>query len=103
MMAQTYQAWCCLLMAISLFVRQNGLKAPSSSISVKKFLSKNQLMQLTVDESGNKEWRKDGVLHRIDGPAVIWPDGSKEWYKNGRLHRIDGPAIEWVIGTKDGI
>ena len=33
-----------------------------------------------------------GKLHRIDGPAIIWPDGSEAWYQNDVLHRTDGPA-----------
>jgi hypothetical protein len=33
------------------------------------------------------------VLHREDGPAVIWPHGTKEWYQNGVLHREDRPAV----------
>jgi hypothetical protein len=30
-----------------------------------------------------KEYRKDGKLHREDGPAVEMPRGSKYWYLNG--------------------
>jgi hypothetical protein len=26
------------------------------------------------------EWRKDGYVHREDGPAVIHDDSSKEWW-----------------------
>src|SRR3990170_7906370 len=40
------------------------------------------------------------VLHRLDGPAVKWPDGSNEWLVNGELHRLDGPAIEYANGRK---
>ena len=49
----------------------------------------------TTDEFGNKEWRLNGKLHRIDGPAVELTDCYKSWWFNGKLHRIDGPAIEW--------
>jgi hypothetical protein len=41
-----------------------------------------------------------GNYHRVDGPAVIWPNGTKEWYTHGILHRTDGPAIEYADGTK---
>ncbi len=34
-----------------------------------------------------------GILHREDGPAVVWRDGFQEWYCNGERHRIDGPAV----------
>ena len=35
----------------------------------------------------------DGLEHREDGPAKIWPDGYCEWYLYGKLHREDGPAF----------
>lgn len=39
-------------------------------------------------------WECDGMYHREDGPAAIYPDGTKEWYEFGVLHRADGlPAI----------
>ena len=51
-------------------------------------------------------WRKDGVLHREDGPALITAN-SRRWYLHGKCHREDGPAIEWADGDKwwyfDGI
>jgi hypothetical protein len=37
-------------------------------------------------------------LHRVDGPAVEYPNGNKSWYINGRAHREDGPSIEWKNG-----
>ena len=47
-----------------------------------------------VNYEDRTEWRNlEGLLHRIDGPAVEWSDGSKEWYVNGEWHRIDGPAV----------
>jgi len=56
-----------------------------------------------VSPNGTKRWYlhdKLHKLHRIDGPAVVYPDGEKRWYQNGKLHRIDGPAIEYSDGTK---
>lgn len=46
-------------------------------------------------------WYKNGVLHRLDGPAVIiWDHNGikieENWYKDGKLHRLDGPAIRHV-------
>ena len=43
----------------------------------------------------NKSWYKDGLLHRLDGPATIWTDGSglREFYKEGMRHNEKGPAI----------
>lgn len=57
-----------------------------------------------VDAGGKKEWRlskHEGLLHRIDGPAVIWPDGETEYWVMGQLSRLDGPAIEYVNGSKE--
>ena len=48
-----------------------------------------------------KEWYKNGLLHREDGPAVVKADGTKEWYLNGKFHRVDGPAIERVNGDRE--
>ena len=42
----------------------------------------------------------NGVLHRHDGPAIIYSDGSKVWYKNDKLHRDDGPAVIYSDGSK---
>ena len=28
-------------------------------------------------------WYKDGLLHRLDGPAVEYTNGGKEWFING--------------------
>lgn len=56
-------------------------------------------------EDGSLEWRRNGMLHREDGPALDKP-GSKEWYLYGQRHRSDGPAatgIEdeyWLCGTQ---
>ena len=32
---------------------------------------------------GTKFWFQNGLVHRIDGPAVVYADGSKRWYING--------------------
>lgn len=47
-----------------------------------------------------KYWRLNGLLHRTDGPAVLYADGSQSWFKNGKRHREDGPAIIGRNGTK---
>jgi hypothetical protein len=56
---------------------------------------------------------KDGNLHRVDGPAIIYSDGSHSlgcegtqsfrtqiWCQNDKKHRVDGPAIIYSDGTK---
>jgi hypothetical protein len=48
-----------------------------------------------------KEWFKNGLHHRLDGPAIEFVDGgTKYWYKDGLKHREDGPAIEFDNGEK---
>ena len=57
---------------------------------------------LTIDSGGAKLWRNSkGLLHRLDGPAMIFPDGSKFWILNGERHRENGPAVEWAGGSKE--
>jgi len=44
-----------------------------------------QTYKVTVDENKNIHWYNDeDQLHRLDGPAVEWPDGDKEWYVDGK-------------------
>ena len=47
------------------------------------------------------------ILHREDGPAVVYPNGRFEWWVNGQRHRVDGPAAIWLgVGIEwyiDGI
>ena len=50
--------------------------------------------------SGEEWWYQNGKLHRVDGPAVELSNGNKEWCQNGKLHRVDGPALEWSNGDK---
>lgn len=38
------------------------------------------------------KWYHNGLLHREDGPAVIYNSGEWEYYRHGILHREDGPA-----------
>ena len=55
-----------------------------------------------VLENGFQQWRNsDGLLHRLDGPAVIRPNGSQEWRQDGRLHRLDGPAVIQADGRQE--
>ncbi|HNC55237.1 MAG TPA: hypothetical protein PLP33_07325 [Leptospiraceae bacterium] len=51
--------------------------------------------------NGNREWYKEGKLHREGGPAVEYPIGTKLWFKEGKRHRLDGPAIEYSHGDKE--
>jgi len=48
---------------------------------------------------GTEEWWFNRNIHRDNGPAIIWAT-YKAWYKHGKLHRLDGPAQEWNSGEK---
>jgi hypothetical protein len=45
------------------------------------------------ESDGNRSYYRDGVLHRLDGPATISRHGDQYWYRAGLRHRDDGPAI----------
>lgn len=48
-------------------------------------------LQCVVDNQV-KQWVKNGVLHREDGPAIVGKN-YLAWYRHGLLHREDGPAV----------
>jgi hypothetical protein len=57
----------------------------------------------TVTIKGNIEYKRNGKLHRTDGPALIINEHKHQcrvWYKNGKLHRDNGPAFDSDLGTK---
>jgi hypothetical protein len=37
-------------------------------------------------------WRKNGLTHRVGGPALIRANGELLWFEDGKPHRLDGPA-----------
>lgn len=47
---------------------------------------------LVIYSDGSEHWLKEGVFHRLDGPAVKNKDGEG-WYKEGKPHRIGGPSF----------
>ena len=50
--------------------------------------------RVVVDRHGTRRYYNDaGLLHREDGPAVVWRDGDLEWYQNGQRHRDVDPAV----------
>ena len=55
---------------------------------------------MTILRNGDKEWRMDGKLHRLNGPAIERANGAKEWYQNGKRHRLNGPAEERENGKE---
>ena len=55
----------------------------------------------TVYPDGTMYWYQDGKLHRDDGPAEVYPNGTMYWYQNDKLHRLDGPAEVHPNGTTE--
>lgn len=45
-------------------------------------------------------WVDEEILHRVDGPAMIWRNGQEYWRQNNVLHRLDGPAVIYPDGTE---
>ena len=56
--------------------------------------------KMIINESGNKKWYLNDLLHREDGPAIKQTNEYKAWYLNGKLHRINGPAVKCANGNK---
>ena len=74
----------------------------------------NHLMQtykVIVDDYKIIRCYNDKGQHRLDGPAVQWPDGSKEWWVNGKQMTEEEfkdytkfkPSCEGKIIEVDGI
>lgn len=86
------------------------------------YLESTQEPEMQEFSDGTKQWRLNGKLHRVDGPAIIglgderWmqhgnfhreggpavtmSNGSEFWYLHGNIHRTDGPAIK-IANMKD--
>lgn len=47
----------------------------------------------TVYENRIEYTNENGLLHRVDGPAIEWNNGDKSYFLNGMRHRTDGPAM----------
>ncbi len=63
-------------------------------------MSESQEYEVTITHHPEKtitEWRQNGLLHRLDGPAleIVYKDKITtimEWHQSGKTHRVDGPA-----------
>jgi len=44
-----------------------------------------------ISDTGNKFWYMDGLLHREDGPAIIYTDGEERWW----LHNTEYSEKGW--------
>lgn len=46
-----------------------------------------------VYASGDQAYWLNGKLSREDGPALIYTNGYQVYYLEGKRHRLDGPAV----------
>ncbi len=44
------------------------------------------------DGLGPNEWWQNGYLHRMYGPAILYPNGEFMYLQYGKFHRTDGPS-----------
>ena len=58
-------------------------------------VQENATLILQSDKGSRFFLNKAGQYHRLDGPAIEWCYGGKEFFKNGIRHRIGGPAYEY--------
>lgn len=61
-----------------------------------------------INQYGDQFFCINGKLHREDGPSIILTENSKkdtlgifEYYQHDKRHRVDGPAIELSNGYKE--
>ena len=53
-----------------------------------------------MDELGTiRYFNEKDELHRVHGPAIIYPSCGEIWFRNGKRHRIDGPAVIFPDAT----
>jgi hypothetical protein len=57
-------------------------------------VKENSTLMLKTDKGSKFFLNKAGKYHRLDGPAIEWMYGANEYFKNGIRHRIGGPAYE---------
>jgi len=64
-------------------------------------------MYRIINIRGDEFYFEGSLLHRVDGPAIIFKSGTNWWIQNGELHRENGPAIVskksveyWINGHK---
>jgi hypothetical protein len=52
---------------------------------------------MTETYRGTKIWRRLGIMHRTDGPAIEWSYGPKSWYLHGKSISLD----DWLDQNPD--
>lgn len=63
-------------------------------------------MKEEYEDGVRHEYRLDGNLHRVNGPARIWKaNGAWSWWQRGRYNRYYGPqnasnGTWWINGVR---
>ena len=55
---------------------------------------RNGTVRYTKFMTDPTDWRGGWVDHNDYGPATIYDTGAKAWCIDGLLHRLDGPAMQ---------
>lgn len=66
-----------------------------------KILHRDNDLPAVEYSDGYKEWRCNGELHRIGGPAFINGYGHWIFYENGVKTNLAGPAEGWMHEGKE--
>ena len=78
-------------------------KSVCSDIRIVQIISQEEWNKICTGRfttpGGDVKYYLNGLLHRIDGPAVITRDGTRMWYLFGKLDCPNGPAILYPNGT----
>ena len=57
------------------------------------------MVELHISMASSKRWyNNELLLHRLNGPAIVYLNGTKYWCWKNRIHILDGPAIEFSCG-----
>jgi hypothetical protein len=76
----------------------DGLHTPQPGRQTSAMRTKDVLLDggdepAVVTRTGERQWLREGVLHREGNPAVVSASGGEEWWRRGVFHRDSGPAV----------
>lgn len=83
-------------------------KFPNIDYSIGTYIDiDGQILKTNINGNNIYFFNSKNQRHRLDGPAIQYPDGSYYWYKEGEIHRIGGPAVfdevdyyDWWVNDK---
>jgi len=85
------------------YLRDGMLIGPKASCAFMQIYVRTILAGETEGFYRQEQWLRNGLLHREDGPSVVWKHwGVVEygWHRAGQRHRLEGPALI-VVGVED--